>query len=196
MKLIVGLGNPGPEYATTRHNIGFMAVEAWHGRWNSGAWQKKFHGLIADGLIAGEKFLMLKPVTFMNRSGLSVGEVAGFYKIAPADIIVFHDEIELLPGKVRVKTGGGHAGHNGLKSVDAAIGPDYWRVRLGVGRPPEGREAVHDYVLHAFAKADQAWLDPLLQTLAQEAALLLAGNDGEYMNRAALALKPLKKEKA
>ena len=196
MKLIVGLGNPGPEYAATRHNIGFMAVEAWHAWWNFGTWQKKFHGLIADGVIAGEKILLLKPMTFMNRSGLSIGEVATFYKIAPADMIVFHDEIELLPGKVRVKVGGGHAGHNGLKSVDAAVGQDYWRVRLGVGRPPEDREAVHDYVLHAFAKADQAWLDPLLQTLAQEAALLLAGNDSEYMNRAALALMPPKKEKA
>ncbi|MGB4101521.1 MAG: aminoacyl-tRNA hydrolase [Alphaproteobacteria bacterium] len=195
MKLVVGLGNPGPEYATTRHNIGFMAVDAWHDRWGFGVWQKKFHGLIADGVIDGKKILLLKPMTFMNRSGLAVGEVATFYKIAPDDIVVIHDEIELMPGKVRVKTGGGHAGHNGLKSIDAAVGADYRRVRLGVGRPPEGREAVHDYVLHAFAKADQVWLDPLLRTLAQEAALLLAGNDGEYMNRMVRALPP-EKEKA
>lgn len=195
MKLVVGLGNPGAEYAATRHNIGFMAVDAWHMQWRCDSWQKKFHGLIANGTVAGEKILLLKPTTFMNLSGQAVGAAAAFYKIPSADIIVFHDEIELLAGKVRIKRGGGHAGHNGLKSIDAALGVEYWRVRLGVGRPPEGRDAVHDYVLHPFAKADRTWLDPLLQTLAQEAALLLAGDDAGYMNRAVQALQPPKPAK-
>lgn len=189
MKLIAGLGNPGADYAATRHNIGFMALDALHEYWRAAPWERKFHGSLVAGTIGGEKALLFKPMTFMNRSGLAVGEAARFYKIPPDDILVFYDEIELLPGKVRIKQGGGHAGHNGIKSLDQALGADYRRIRLGIGRPPPERESVHDYVLHDFAKTDRVWLDPLLKTLAQEAALLLAGNFGEYMNRAALAVK-------
>ncbi|MEJ0063048.1 MAG: aminoacyl-tRNA hydrolase [Alphaproteobacteria bacterium] len=192
MKLVVGLGNPGAEYEKNRHNIGFMAIDRLHEFWRGGAWKKKFHGLFAEASVDGEKILLLKPMTFMNVSGRAVIEAASFYKIAPQDILVFHDEIELLPGKIRIKQGGGAAGHNGLKSIDAAIGADYWRVRMGVGRPAEGKDAVHGYVLGNFSKADRAWLDPLLDVLAKEAALLLAGDHGRYMNRANLALKPQK----
>lgn len=195
MKLLIGLGNPGEDYAGTRHNIGFMALDALHETWRGAVWERKFHGLLASASIDGEKVYLLKPMTFMNRSGLSAGEAARFYKIPLSDILVFYDEIELLPGKVRIKQGGGHAGHNGVKSLDEALGKDYWRIRLGIGRPPAGRESVHDYVLHDFAKTDRTWLDPLLKTLAEEAALLLAGNHGEYMNRVVRALRPPAPEK-
>ncbi len=189
MKLLVGLGNPGAEYAATRHNIGFLALDALHEHLNTNSWQRKFHGTLASAGSQDNKLLLLKPQTFMNRSGLAVGEACQYYKIQPADVLVFHDELELPPGRVRVKQGGGHAGHNGLKSLDAAIGADYWRIRLGIGRPPPERESVHDYVLQPFAKTDRDWLTALLAVLSREIDLLLSSNTSEYMNKITLALQ-------
>lgn len=190
MKLVAGLGNPGAGYAGNRHNIGFMALDALHAALAAEGWQKKFNGLTAQAMLGGGKVLLLKPMTFMNRSGQAVQAAAQFYKIAPADIIVLHDELELPPGRLRVKQGGGAAGHNGLKSIDDAIGPDYWRVRLGIGRPPAGREAVHDYVLQDFAKSEQGWLEALLKAVAREAALLTQGQQSSFMNKVTLAMAP------
>lgn len=188
MKLLVGLGNPGSQYEGNRHNIGFMALDAIARAHGIGPFRAKHAGLIAEGTIAGEKVLLLKPQTFMNRSGDSVQQVAKFFKIAPADIIVLYDELDLAPGKVRVKIGGGNGGHNGLRSIDPQIGLDYKRVRLGIGHP--GKEFVTPHVLGDFAKADKAWLDPLLDGIGQHAALLLTGDDSGFMNKLALALKP------
>lgn len=191
MKLLVGLGNPGAEYAATRHNIGFMALEALQEHLGAGSWQRQFHGSLAMATRQSGKLLLLKPQTFMNRSGLAVGEACQFYKIPPPDVLVFHDELELPSGRVRVKQGGGHAGHNGLKSLDATIGTDYWRIRLGIGRPPPERESVHDYVLQPFAKTDREWLTALLAVLSREIDLLLAGKTSDYMNKITLALQGL-----
>ncbi len=180
--LIVGLGNPGAEYAQSRHNIGFMAVDAAAARCRAEAWKKKFKSLVTAPT-KGD-FLLMKPQTFMNNSGEAVGEALRFHKIAPEKIIVFHDDLDLQPGQVKIKQGGGTGGHNGLKSVDAHIGPDYWRVRLGIGHPGL-REDVMNYVLSPFAKADHVWLDPLLDSLAAELDLLLEGNMAGYLNRIA-----------
>lgn len=190
MKLLVGLGNPGEDYAAHRHNIGFMVVARLQEALRGSGWQKKFHGLLATAMVGEQKLLLLKPQTYMNRSGLSVAETAQFYKIPLSDIIVFHDELELAPGKIRVKQGGGAAGHNGLKSLDAVLGQGYWRVRLGIGRPLEGREAVHDYVLHDFTKAEQFWLQPLLEALVADIHYLLNDTHSSYMNRITLAVQP------
>lgn len=195
MKLLVGLGNPGADYAQTRHNIGFMALDALAAGLQATAWQKKFQGLLATAVWQGEKLLLLKPQTYMNLSGQSVLPALQFYKIAPADLIVFHDELELPPGKVRVKQGGGAAGHNGLKSLDGMLGPEYWRVRLGIGRPPANRESVHDYVLHNFASDDQPWLKALLAALVKEAPLLLTGRHSNFMNKLTAALEPFQPAK-
>ena len=181
-RLIIGLGNPGDDYARTRHNIGFRAVDEIATQAHCPVWKKKFRGLITG---AGD-FLLLKPQTFMNLSGESVVEALHFYGLKPEDVIVFHDDIDLLPGKVKIKQGGGSGGHNGLKSLDANISPDYWRVRLGIGRPvteqgePVKGDAVTNYVLNPFAKADKTWLEPLLSVLASEFDLLLAGNYAGY----------------
>ncbi len=191
--LIVGLGNPGPAYAGNRHNIGFMAVDAIAARHRFAPFRAKFRAHLADGVLAGRPALLLKPMTFMNESGAAVAAAASFYKIPPGDIVVFHDEIDLVAGKVRVKVGGGHAGHNGLRSLHAHIGPDYDRVRLGVGRP-QGRGEVVDHVLDNFAKADKVWLEPLLEALAEHAPLLAGGNGEAFMSKVALALRPAKKE--
>ncbi|HZH25626.1 MAG TPA: aminoacyl-tRNA hydrolase [Azospirillaceae bacterium] len=191
MLLLVGLGNPGPEYEKTRHNIGFMAVEAIARRHGLSPWRRKFQGQIADGTIGGGKILALEPLTYMNLSGQSVGEAARFHKIAPADIIVFHDDLDLPPGKIRVKQGGGHGGHNGLRSIDQHIGPDYWRVRLGIGHPGR-KEQVHGYVLHPFAKADQDWLDALMDALSAEAPLLAAGRMPDFGSKVSLRTAPPK----
>jgi PTH1 family peptidyl-tRNA hydrolase len=182
--LIIGLGNPGDEYVRTRHNIGFMAVDAIAARHHCGGWKKKFKGLIA----AADTFLLLKPQTFMNNSGEAAVEAARFYQLPPQRVIVFHDDIDLQPGQVKIKQGGGAGGHNGLKSLDAHIGADYWRVRLGVGRPVTGDpaakgDAVLHYVLNPFSKADQAWLQPLIAMLADELDLLLADRRGDYLAR-------------
>lgn len=185
MWMVVGLGNPGAEYTRNRHNIGFMADDAIAARWDFPDFRTKFRGLVAEGPLGGEKTLLLKPQTFMNLSGESVAEAARFYKIDPTHIVVFHDELDLPPGKVRVKTGGGNAGHNGLKSIDAHLGtPDYIRVRLGIGHPGD-RERVHGHVLSDFSKADADWLAPLLDALAEQAPLLIRGQAAEFMTRLA-----------
>tara|TARA_R100000365_G_C2734380_1_gene63995 strand:- start:199 stop:912 length:714 start_codon:yes stop_codon:yes gene_type:complete len=196
MKLLVGLGNPGAQYAGNRHNIGFMAIDAIAAANGVSNWKSKHAGLIAEAGIGGERALLLKPQTFMNKSGDSVQQTARFYKIDPTDIIVFYDELDLAPGKVRVKVGGGNGGHNGLRSIDPQIGLNYKRVRLGIGHP--GKEFVTHHVLGDFAKADQAWLTPLLDEIARQAPLLLRGDDSGFMNKLALAVmgnEPAKSEK-
>lgn len=175
MKLFVGLGNPGSEYAGNRHNVGFMAVDAIAEAHRFGPWKRKFQGLACEGELGGERILLLKPQTYMNESGRAVGEAARFLKIALADTVVLYDEIDLAPGKLKAKTGGGNAGHNGLRSITAHLGNDYVRVRIGVGHPGD-KSLVANYVLSNFAKADHAWLDPLLQAIAS-AAPRLARND-------------------
>ncbi|MHA6297376.1 aminoacyl-tRNA hydrolase [Devosia sp. CAU 1758] len=187
MKLLVGLGNPGAQYAGNRHNIGFMAVDAIAAAHGISTWKTKHGGLLAEGSVGGERVLLLKPQTFMNKSGDSVQQAARFFKIPVSDIVVFYDELDLAPGKVRVKTGGGNGGHNGLRSIDPQIGLDYKRVRLGIGHP--GKENVTHHVLGDFAKADKAWLDPLLHEIARQAPLLLKGDDSGFMNKLALAVK-------
>lgn len=182
MKIFAGLGNPGPKYQGNRHNIGFMAIDAIHRKLPFGPWSKKFKAEISEGEIDGEKILLMKPQTFMNLSGESVGEAMRFYKLTPADITVFHDELDLPAAKVRVKIGGGHGGHNGLKSMDAHCGRDYRRVRLGIGHPG-AKELVHNHVLGDFAKVDQTWLDPLLDDIALNAGLLLRGDGSQFMNK-------------
>lgn len=185
MKLLVGLGNPGSQYSGNRHNIGFMAIDAVARQHNSGPWKSKHSALLSEATIDGEKVMLLKPQTFMNRSGDSVQQVAQFYKIDPADVIVLYDELDLAPGKVRVKTGGGNGGHNGLRSLDPQIGVGYKRVRLGIGHP--GKDFVTHHVLGDFAKADQAWLDPLLDGIGKHVGLLLKSDDSGFMNKLALA---------
>lgn len=187
MKLFVGLGNPGSEYARNRHNVGFMAVEAVASAHGFGPWKRKFKGLAADGELAGEKVLLLKPDTYMNESGRAVGEAARFLKIAEADIVVFYDEIDLGPGKLKVKTGGGNAGHNGLRSISAHLGNDYVRVRIGVGHPGV-KELVARWVLSDFAKADQVWLDPLLTAIADAAPRLARDDQSRFLTDVAKAL--------
>ncbi|MBF0373395.1 MAG: aminoacyl-tRNA hydrolase [Alphaproteobacteria bacterium] len=184
MRLVVGLGNPGAGYAGNRHNIGFMAVDTLVRRHGFGPWRAKFQGRLADGVIAGGKVLALEPETWMNLSGQSVAAAMRFHKIAPEDVIVLHDELDLPPGRVRVKKGGGAGGHNGLKSIDAHIGREYWRVRLGIGHPGD-KDLVSGYVLHDFAKADDAWLGPLLDAVADAFPFLLDGQDNGFMNRVA-----------
>ncbi|MDP4823040.1 MAG: aminoacyl-tRNA hydrolase [Aestuariivirgaceae bacterium] len=190
MRLMVGLGNPGPQYQGNRHNIGFMAVDEIVRRHGFSPWRKRFQGECAEGQIAGVKVLALKPATYMNESGRAVGEAMRFLKIAPEDVVVFHDELDLAAARVRVKLGGGNAGHNGLRSIDAHIGNNFQRVRMGIGHP--GMKAlVHAYVLHDFAKADKVWLEPLLDETARNADLLVEGRADQFQNRIALALKPV-----
>jgi len=189
MLLLVGLGNPGPDYAGHRHNIGFVALDEIGARQGFGPWRRKFHGLIADGEIAGRKVLALKPQTYMNDSGLSVGEALRFHKLAPKDVVVIHDEIALGVGKLRVKMGGGHAGHNGLRSLDAHIGPDYRRVRVGVGHPGEP-EQVRNFVLQDFAKAERPYFKTLIEAMAEALPLLVKGDDAGFMSKVQLAINP------
>ena len=189
MMLLVGLGNPGAGYAKNRHNIGFMAVDAITERFSFSPFRKKFQGQIAEGVIAGEKVLALKPETFMNDSGRSVAAAATFYKIPAADIIILHDEIDLESAKVRVKRGGGHAGHNGLRSIHAHIGSDYARVRLGVGHPGD-KDKVSGHVLKDFAKGDAVWLEKVLDALSENAGLLIEGKDSDLMSKLANAVNP------
>ncbi len=189
MKLLVGLGNPGAKYAGNRHNIGFMALDQIASDHGFSPWKSKFQAQLSDGTLGGEKVVLLKPQTFMNNSGQSVGEALRFYKLTPADVVVFHDELDLAPSKCRVKQGGGHAGHNGLRSIHAHIGADYGRVRLGVGHPGH-KDKVASYVLHDFPKADQTWLDDLLRGISDGAADLARGDSGKFMNAVALRVAP------
>ncbi len=187
MQLIVGLGNPGDKYARNRHNIGFLAVEEIAKRNGFPPFREKFKGLLSEGSIGGDRVLILKPQTWMNSSGESVEAVAQFYKLTPADITVVYDEIDLVPGKARIKRGGGTGGHNGLRSIDPRIGTDYRRIRLGVGHPGH-KDAVMPWVLGDFSKADLEWLEPLLGTLADNADLIVKGDDNTLMNRLAIAV--------
>ena len=189
MKLLVGLGNPGAKYARNRHNIGFMAVDRIAGDHGFGPWRSKFQGVVSEGRLGPEKVLLLKPETFMNLSGKSVAAAMQFYKLTPADITVFHDELDLAPGKCRVKTGGGHAGHNGLRSIHSSIGEAYHRVRLGIGHPGH-KDRVSAYVLHDFAKADADWIDDLLRGISDGAADLVAGDSARFLNAVALRVAP------
>jgi peptidyl-tRNA hydrolase len=186
MQIIAGLGNPGTKYAGNRHNIGFMAADALQRRPGFGPWSRKFKAEISEGEIAGEKVLLMKPQTYMNLSGEAVGEAMRFYKLQPKDILAIYDELDLAPGKARLKTGGGHGGHNGVKSLDAHCGKEYRRLRLGIGHPG-AKELVHNHVLGDFAKADRAWLEPLLDAIADNAEMLVRGEDSQFLNKLALA---------
>lgn len=188
MLLFVGLGNPGAQYGGNRHNIGFMAMDGIAASHAFPPFRAKFQGEISEGRIGGRKIVLLKPMTYMNNSGQSVKAAAGFFKVKPDRVVVFHDEIELEPGKVRVKTGGGNAGHNGLKSIQAHLGtPDFRRVRLGVGHPGD-KDRVHGHVLSDFSKAERTqWVETLLGAVADHAALLAEGDDAGFMNRLAAA---------
>ncbi len=188
MLLFAGLGNPGAKYANHRHNVGFMAADAIARRHSFSPWSKKFQGLIAEGTLAGEKIILIKPQTFMNLSGQSVGEALRFYKLDASALTVFYDEIDLAAGKVRVKVGGGSGGHNGIRSLEQHVGKDFRRVRIGVSHPGV-KEMVHGHVLGDFAKADREWLDVLLDTIADDAELLAKGDDNSFMNRVTLALR-------
>lgn len=189
MHLIVGLGNPGTEYAGNRHNIGFMAVDAIARRQHFPPFRAKFNGLLSEGTIEGERVLLLKPITYMNRSGDSVGKTLRFYKLGPEDVTVIYDELDLGAGKLRVKTGGGNGGHNGLRSIDPVIGTNYQRVRLGIGHPGH-KDLVTRHVLGDFAKAEAAWLIPFLDAIADNAGLLAKKDASNFMNRVALATAP------
>ena len=189
MFLLVGLGNPGTKYAGNRHNIGFMAVDEIVRRHGFSSWRRKYHGEVSEGTLGLEKVLVLKPLTFMNESGQSVGAAIRFLDIEPERVIVIYDEIDLMAGKIRVKLGGGAAGHNGIRSISAHIGPHYTRVRLGVGHPGD-KNLVHPHVLSDFAKAEKTWLSPLLDAVAEYAPLLVEGDNGTFQNKVHLALHP------
>ncbi len=188
MLLLVGLGNPGTRYTGNRHNVGFMAVQAIARRHNISPWRRKFQGVAVEGVIAEKRVLLLLPGTYMNESGRAVQEAARFYKVEPAQILVFHDELELSPGKVRVKTGGGNAGHNGLRSITAHIGNDYKRVRIGIGHPGD-KNLVERYVLQDFAKDEWPWVEELCDVIADNAGLLAAGKDASFQNKVHLAMQ-------
>jgi peptidyl-tRNA hydrolase, PTH1 family len=196
MLLIVGLGNPGAQYARNRHNVGFMAVDAIARANGFSSWGRKFHGEIAEGRLDGQRVLLLKPLTYMNDSGRSVGDAARFHKIEPDNVIVLYDELDLAPGKLRVKAGGGSGGHNGIKSIDAHLGPAYKRVRIGIGHPGS-KELVHNHVLGDFAKADADWLNPLLDAIATHAQWLPQGDGSQFLNKVAVSTgaQPLKADR-
>lgn len=189
MLLVVGLGNPGAKYAYNRHNIGFLAVDDIVHRHNFTPWRERFSALVAEGRLGSEKAIVMKPMTFMNRSGQAVGAAMRFYKLTPADVIVIHDELDLPPGRVKVKRGGGSGGHNGLKDIDAHIGRDYLRVRLGIGHPGH-RDRVTGYVLSDFSRADEDWLDPLVEAVAALAPLLPENNGAKFTSELALRYRP------
>lgn len=188
MLLFVGLGNPGPQYAGNRHNIGFMAVQAIARRHDISPWRRKFQGLAVEGSIAGEKSVLLLPGTYMNESGRAVREAANFYKLDAEQVVVLHDEAELAPGKVRVKRGGGNAGHNGLRSISEHIGNDYRRVRLGVGHPGD-KNLMERYVLQDFAKDEWPWVEALCDVVADSVAPLIEGKDSTFQNKVHLAMQ-------
>jgi PTH1 family peptidyl-tRNA hydrolase len=188
MRLFVGLGNPGTKYQGNRHNIGFMVVDQIARRHGFAPWRRRFQGETSEGTVDGERVILLKPATYMNESGRAVGEAANFFKLTQGDIVVFHDEIELPPAKVRVKVGGGIAGHNGLRSISAHVGNDYRRVRLGVGHPGV-KELVHVHVLNDFAKSERPWVEALCDIVADNVALLASGKDSTFQNKVHLAME-------
>ena len=190
MLLLVGLGNPGPKYERNRHNIGFMAVDEIVRRHSFAAWRGRFQALTAEGHFGGEKVMAMKPTTFMNESGRAVGEAARFFKLAPEDVVVLHDELDLAFGKVRIKQGGGHAGHNGLRSIDAHFGNNFTRIRLGIGHPGD-KTRVHGHVLSDFAKAEEADLSTLIDAIGDAAPMLANPEEhNAFMTKVALAIKP------
>jgi PTH1 family peptidyl-tRNA hydrolase len=191
MLLWVGLGNPGSEYARHRHNVGFLAVETIAARHGFAAWRRNFHGVVAEGGIGGRRILALKPMTYMNDSGRSVAAAMRFYRLEAGAVTAFHDELDLAPGKVRVKLDGGSAGHNGLRSMTAHIGADFWRVRLGIGHPGH-KDLVTGHVLGDFAKADALWVGPMLDAVALSADLLAAGEPQGFMTKVARLAPPPK----
>lgn len=188
MLLFVGLGNPGREYAGNRHNIGFLAIEEIARRWSFPAFRKKYQGLVSEGAIGAERVILLMPQTYMNESGRSVGEAARFHKIAVGGIFVFHDELDLAAGKLRVKTGGGNAGHNGLKSITAHMGNEYRRIRMGIGHPGD-KDRVHGHVLSDFAKSEMPWVEAMTDAIARNADVLAAGQESSFQNRVHLAME-------
>jgi peptidyl-tRNA hydrolase, PTH1 family len=187
MLLFTGLGNPGPRHAANRHNVGFLAIDAIHRRHRFGPWRRRFHGEIAEGQLGDERVLLLKPMTFMNESGRAVAEAQNFFKIALGDVVVFHDEIDLGPMKLRVKKGGGNAGHNGLRSITGHCGNEYVRVRIGVGHPGV-HELVHPHVLNDFTKDELPWVETICEAIAEEVELLVRRPE-EFQNRIHLALR-------
>jgi PTH1 family peptidyl-tRNA hydrolase len=190
MYLLVGLGNPGSNYAGNRHNIGFMAVDDIHRQYSFPPFRNKFHGEVADGSIAGDKIFILKPTTYMNESGRSVAELIRFYKIETGNVIVLHDELDLSPGKIRVKQGGGLAGHNGLKSIAEHIGLEFLRVRIGIGHPGEKKQ-VTGHVLNDFSKLDKQLLEPLLGGMTTHIASLIKGDGAEFISKVTSSIVPL-----
>jgi len=193
--LIAGLGNPGAEYARNRHNAGFMAVDTIHESYDFGPWRSRFQGMISEGTLGKRKTYLLKPMTYMNDSGLSVGPALRFFKLPLTALVVMHDEIDLAAAKLKAKTGGGDAGNNGARSITAALGPDYRRVRIGIGHPGE-KHRVHGHVLGNFSKDDETWLVPMLSAIAEAAPFLAKDDDVGFMSKVALLIKPpTKKEK-
>jgi len=194
MLLLIGLGNPGPKHAENRHNIGFMALDQIVSRQGLGSYRSRFQGLLAEGSIDGTKVLALKPMTYMNESGRSVGEAARFYKLPTNNIVVIHDEIDLRTGQLRIKNGGGHAGHNGLRSIDQHIGNDYHRVRIGVGHPGD-KDLVTPYLLGDFTKAERNWLERELDAIAKAAPLLVTSDHAGFLTKVATIIQPEQSEK-
>ena len=188
MLVIAGLGNPGARHARNRHNIGFMAVDAIAERGRFGPFRARHQGLAAEGLIGDERVILLKPQTYMNESGRSVGEALRYLKLGLSALVVIHDELDLAPGKVRIKVGGGDAGHNGLRSITAHLGPDYKRVRIGIGHPGD-KALVHHYVLSDFAKSEGGWVEAVCQAIARASPLLVAGQDARFQNKTHLAIE-------
>lgn len=189
MLLIAGLGNPGPKYERNRHNIGFMAVDEVVRRHSFGVWRARYQSMVAEGNIAGQKVLVIKPMTYMNESGRAVGAALRFFKMDPSQVIVIYDELDLKAGKIRVKQGGGHAGHNGLRSIDAHIGNGFWRVRVGIGHPGD-KARVHGYVLSDFAKAEQPMVERITGAISAHIPLLVEGDEGGFMSRTAHGIFP------
>jgi PTH1 family peptidyl-tRNA hydrolase len=188
MLLFAGLGNPGASHANNRHNVGFKAIEAVHRSHRFAPFRSRFQGLAAEGLLAGTRVVLLKPATFMNESGRAVSEAARFYKIGPENIVVIHDELDLAPAKLRVKIGGGNAGHNGLRSITAHLGNEYKRVRIGIGHPGD-KALVHNYVLNDFSKAELPWVDALGEAIAKNVDYLARGEDATFQNKVHIALQ-------
>ena len=189
MLLLVGLGNPGAKYARNRHNVGFMAADAIIRRHSFSPERVRFQAMVSEGVLSGEKVLVMKPTTYMNESGRAVGEAMRFFKLSPADVVVMYDELDLDPGKIRIKTGGGAAGHNGIRSIASHIGPEFRRVRIGIGHPGQ-KHLVSNYVLRDFPKADETWLAPLLDAIADAAPRLARGDNANFMNEVARAIAP------